>query len=278
VNASAALVKATLINSAADMLDENNDGANDNDFPIPNNHEGWGRINLANATDGSAKYDDSRSAATGSSTAYTAIITTAGVLKISLVWSDYPSTAAAAANLVNNLDLTVTAPGGATYRGNVFSGGWSAPNGSADSVNNVENVYMQSAATGTWTIAVSGANVPNGPQPFALVVDGASSLTGPAPATPPAAPSGLTATAASTTRINLTWTDASSNETGFKIERCTGSTCTNFAQITTVGMDVTSYSNTGLSKNTTYRYRVRATNSGGDSAYSNIASATTPRR
>ncbi len=51
VGASAALVKATLINSAVDMLDENNDGANDNDYPIPNVHEGWGRINLAAATD-----------------------------------------------------------------------------------------------------------------------------------------------------------------------------------------------------------------------------------
>ena len=36
----------------SDLLDENNDGANDNDFPIPNAHEGWGRVNLATATDG----------------------------------------------------------------------------------------------------------------------------------------------------------------------------------------------------------------------------------
>ena len=56
VTASAALTKASLINSAVDLLDENNDGANDNDFPIPNNHEGWGRVNLANATDGTAQY------------------------------------------------------------------------------------------------------------------------------------------------------------------------------------------------------------------------------
>ena len=44
-SASAALVKATLINSADDLLDENNDGVNDNAFPIPNVHEGWGRVN-----------------------------------------------------------------------------------------------------------------------------------------------------------------------------------------------------------------------------------------
>ncbi|MEZ4583030.1 MAG: S8 family serine peptidase [Caldilineaceae bacterium] len=42
--ASAALVKATLINTAVDLPDENNDGVNDNDFPIPNIHEGWGRV------------------------------------------------------------------------------------------------------------------------------------------------------------------------------------------------------------------------------------------
>ena len=54
LSASAALVKATLINSAYDLLDENNDGVDDNDFPIPNMHEGWGRIDLAAATDENA--------------------------------------------------------------------------------------------------------------------------------------------------------------------------------------------------------------------------------
>ena len=91
---------------------------------------------------------------------------------------------------------------------------------------------------------------------------------------PPAAPSGLTATAASTTQINLTWTDNSSNETGFKIERKTGAGGT-YAQIATVGASVTTYSNTGLAIGTNYFYRVRATNAAGDSAYSNEASATT---
>ncbi len=276
-NASAALVKATMINSAVDLLDENNDGSNDNDFPIPNVHEGWGRIDIGNATDGSAKYDDTRSATTGSSTAYTANVATAGALKISLVWSDYASTDTAAANLVNNLNLTVTAPNGTIYRGNVFSGGWSTTGGSADGVNNVENVYVQSAGTGTWTIKVDGANVPNGPQPFALVVDGANSLTGPAVVTPPAAPSSLTATAASKTQINLSWVDNSSDETGFKIERSTSAT-SGFTQIGTTGAGTTTFQSTGLTGNTTYYYRVRATNANGDSGYSNTASAKTPRK
>ena len=57
--------------------------------------------------------------------------------------------------------------------------------------------------------------------------------------TSPAPPSGLTATAASSSQINLNWTDNATNETGFKIERCQGSACTNFAQIATVGANVT---------------------------------------
>lgn len=93
--------------------------------------------------------------------------------------------------------------------------------------------------------------------------------------TPPAAPSSLTASAASRTQINLSWTDNSTNESGFKIERCTGSTCTSFAQIATTGANATSYSNGGLKRNTTYRYRVRAYNNGGDSAYSNIVTIKT---
>jgi len=279
LNASAALVKATLINSAVDLLDENNDGVNDNDFPIPNNHEGWGRVNVANATDGSAKFaDNTTGVATNATATYQASVTTSGPLKISLVWSDAPSTETATVNLVNDLDLEVTSPTGTLYRGNVFGGGWSQTGGSADRRNNVENVYVSSAGTGTWTIAVKGFNVPNGPQPFALVVDGAATLTVPPPPAVPTAPSNLTATAVSTSQINLSWADNSGNESGFRIERCKGTNCSNFAEIATVGVDATTFSNTGLTKNTTYRYRVRAYNAGGNSGYSNTASATTPRR
>ena len=94
----------------------------------------------------------------------------------------------------------------------------------------------------------------------------------------PAAPTSLAAVGVSRSQINLSWTDNADNETGFRIERCTGSTCTNFALIATVGANVTSYSNIKLTANTTYRYRVYAYNASGNSAYSNIATATTPRR
>ncbi|MGH7453549.1 MAG: fibronectin type III domain-containing protein, partial [bacterium] len=91
----------------------------------------------------------------------------------------------------------------------------------------------------------------------------------------PAAPSSLTATAVSSSKINLVWADSANNEDGFKIERKTGAAGT-YVQIATVGANVTSFSNlSGLSPNTEYFYRVRAYNAGGNSAFSNEASATT---
>ncbi|MBN1676816.1 MAG: fibronectin type III domain-containing protein, partial [Kiritimatiellae bacterium] len=91
---------------------------------------------------------------------------------------------------------------------------------------------------------------------------------------PPAAPSSLAAATQSTTSIRLTWNDNSSNETGFKVERSlTGSS--GWLQITAPGANTTAYTDSGLSSGTTYYYRVRASNSAGDSGYSNVASATT---
>jgi hypothetical protein len=89
----------------------------------------------------------------------------------------------------------------------------------------------------------------------------------------PAAPSNLTATPVSSSQINLTWRNNSSNETGFYIQRTTNW----FASYTeaSVGARLTNYSDTSLAPATTYSYRVRARNSAGYSAYSNTNSATT---
>ena len=51
---------------------------------------------------------------------------------------------------------------------------------------------------------------------------------------------------ASSSQINLTWTDTSTNESGFRIERCNGTGCTSFAEIATVGANTTGYQNSGL--------------------------------
>jgi hypothetical protein len=97
----------------------------------------------------------------------------------------------------------------------------------------------------------------------------------PPPPSAPAAPSSLSAVAQSRSQIRLTWTDNSSNESGFSIERCTGAGCANFAPVGQVNAGITAFANNGLSRRTTYRYRVRALGAAGPSAYSNIASATT---
>jgi hypothetical protein len=177
---SAALIKATIINSAVDILDENNDGLNDNDFPIPNNIEGWGLVNLDGATDGTIAYVDEVSGLSTGGTKNYNVTTTGGPLKVTLVWSDYPSTDTATINLINDLDLTVSG-GSGTFRGNVFAGGWSAAGGSADRRNNVENVYIQTPIAGTYTVSINAFNVPNGPQKYALVVDGGTISAPPAP-------------------------------------------------------------------------------------------------
>ncbi len=92
------------------------------------------------------------------------------------------------------------------------------------------------------------------------------------------APTELSATGVSAGAIQLRWRDNAGTETGFAIERCLGAGCTNFAQVASVGRDVTSHLDTGLARNTQYSYRVRATGAGGNSAYSNITSAKTRRR
>jgi hypothetical protein len=113
---------------------------------------------------------------------------------------------------------------------------------------------------------------------FKFPTCGAVPTPTPTPTPAPAAPSDLTATAVSTSQINLTWTDNSNNEQGFKIEQCQGNGCTDFAEIAQTAANVTSFSNTGLSRNTRYRYRVRAFNASGNSGYSNIAAERTLRR
>jgi YD repeat-containing protein len=113
---------------------------------------------------------------------------------------------------------------------------------------------------------------------FLVLIAGLFSTTGNAADTQkPTAPAALTATAASSTQINLSWTASTDNVgvTGYRIERCSGASCTNYAQIATT-TTATTYSNTGLTVSTAYRYRVRANDAAGNlSSYSGIATATT---
>lgn len=89
----------------------------------------------------------------------------------------------------------------------------------------------------------------------------------------PNAPSNLSATAVSTSQIDLRWTDNANNETGYQVERSQNGT--NYTKIADLAANITAYHNTGLSAATEYSYRVRAVNAVGPSAYSNTASGKT---
>jgi cyclophilin family peptidyl-prolyl cis-trans isomerase len=92
----------------------------------------------------------------------------------------------------------------------------------------------------------------------------------------PTVPTGLAAKAISSSRINLAWLPSTDNVgvAGYKIERCTGSGCSNFAQIGT--SSTASYADSNVVRATTYTYRVRAyDNANNTSAPSGSVSATT---
>jgi hypothetical protein len=71
-------------------------------------------------------------------------------------------------------------------------------------------------------------------------------------------------------RLTLHWTDTSTNEDGFSIERKTGSTGS-YRRITTVGANVVVFVDTSLAEGVAYCYRIQAYNSAGVSSYSNEA-------
>jgi fibronectin type III domain protein len=90
----------------------------------------------------------------------------------------------------------------------------------------------------------------------------------------PNAPSGLSATAVSSSQVDLSWTDNSSNETGFEVKRATDSGFTQNV-VWIGGIQGSTYTNTGLNPSTTYYYKVRAEGTAGKSAYSSAVSVTT---
>ncbi len=89
----------------------------------------------------------------------------------------------------------------------------------------------------------------------------------------PDPPSGLTATAIASNKVQLSWVDNSSNEAGFKIERKTGAGA--YSQVGTVLAGIQTYTNTSVSGGYTYTYRVRAYNLGGNSGYTDEVPVTT---
>ncbi|MCD6327532.1 S8 family serine peptidase [bacterium] len=170
---SAALLKATLVNCAANMSGDYIDG------PIPSTGQGWGRILLDDALFFPGDdcqlmvFDVSPGLLHGHSDTFEIKSNGSCKLEITLVWTDYPSTLSASQNIVNNLDLALVTPDAATYKGNNYSGGASVVGGSFDAINVVECIQINEPISGNYEIEITGHNIPYGPQPYALVITGA---------------------------------------------------------------------------------------------------------
>lgn len=174
VTPTGALLKATVINSAADMTNEPG---------YPGAREGWGRILLDDAlyfngesrrlwmrdirhedglrTDGERQWG-------------VRVLSSDEPLAVTMAFMDVPATQLAFEAAVNDLDLEVSGPDG-VFLGNVLDtgAGVSLTGGSPDPRNNVERVLVAAPTPGFWTISVRGASVPYGPQGFAVVANGA---------------------------------------------------------------------------------------------------------
>ncbi|MDQ2784105.1 MAG: S8 family serine peptidase, partial [Chloroflexota bacterium] len=173
---SPAMLKALILNAPRYLT-----GVSANDT-LPSPNQGWGDANLGALFDPMVHRYVADQTTTFTTTGETFVkngtVTDPGKpFRVSLVWTDAPGSTTGGA-LVNDLDLEVTV-GGQVYKGNVLSGAMSVPGGTADSVNNVENVFLPTTTSGPFTVKVTAANlagigVPGAAgstnQDFALVV------------------------------------------------------------------------------------------------------------
>jgi hypothetical protein len=196
-NPSAALVKAVLINSAQRMrgIYTGDDGQNKaEDGMWPSAGQGFGRVLLDSTLhfEGERRNlfvaDHGPDLETGGKAEFSLDAVPGEPLTLTLAWTDPASAfAAGGPSLVNNLDLEVTAPDGTALGGNEFTTqspllgapgnpdadeGESVPGGLPDKQNNVEAVRIAHPEAGRYTVRVKGADVPRGPQSFALAASG----------------------------------------------------------------------------------------------------------
>jgi len=186
---SAALLKATMINGAVDSVSGSNANVAGHEYTLnghsmdyPNCDQGWGIVDLDNSLEfnGDSRKlwvdDNTCGLITGMEREYKLVANAGEPLEISLVWTDYPGIMATQGTLVNDLDLTVVDPLNNVYLGNNYgsTSRESDPVNPAgyDHTNPLECALIDSPISGEWTIRVSAANIPLGPQPYALVITG----------------------------------------------------------------------------------------------------------
>ncbi len=183
INPSAALVKATLLNTTHDMAPGQYGTGSKQEIPYnrPNNVAGWGRADLGFMA-ASPYYrlwfdDHAAGLSTSQAVSYThtisqplQVLTDTMPLRIMLAWTDPPASLSSAVNLVNDLDLVVTGPGGPYYGNNVSTG---------DRTNNVEGIVIKNPPLGQYEVEVNAYQVPTATQPYALVIAGPLGSPGP---------------------------------------------------------------------------------------------------
>ncbi len=173
-SATAALVKATLLNGAWDMSPgQYGAGAQQDVWRRPDIHQGWGTMDLSRTLVGSPTrahtfWEVYPGLQTGQQWQSEVFVAAAGSeLRVQLVWIDKPGMEATHGALVNDLDLEVVAPDGSLHYG--FAG---LVGQQRDRYNNAEGVRLAAAAAGRHVVRVRGFNVPMGPQPFSMAVNG----------------------------------------------------------------------------------------------------------
>jgi hypothetical protein len=177
----ASTFKALLINNAQQY---DFAGASDD---LTRTHQGWGRPSARIAYDRAATsfiVDENYNLALGQTQAFDVFVPENETeLKITMVYPDPPGTTSATLHRINDVDLRVTSPGGDLYHGNYGLGvsTHSTPGGSPNSVDTVENVFVNNPESGTWTVEIEAVEVnqdavlasPETDVTFALVVTGA---------------------------------------------------------------------------------------------------------
>ena len=162
-NPTSALVKAIFTASAHDMTGQYSSSTNGAGEAAPNNHEGWGRINMSQAINTS--YLQGHSVTTNADSGWSFNVpASADDINIALTWTDPASTPTASTNLVNDVDLALKSP----------SGTWTNVSNNLD---NLRGLTLASPAQGTWELHVLGTSIPTGPQFFAVAMTGDYTLS-----------------------------------------------------------------------------------------------------
>lgn len=162
-----ALIKTLVTNSADDLGN-----------PGPDFTYGFGMVNGRTSVDAMEQnhYFTGISSNNGANLFTIPAVTAGGYqLKIMLYWPDVPAIPLSATALVNDLDLTVTEPGGTVHHPMILDPSAGGVNNNAvegaDHLNNIEQVLINNPGAGNYAIQVLGTSVPAGPQPFDIAYE-----------------------------------------------------------------------------------------------------------